>query len=108
MDINSNMIVAVNPSVQATIQDRTLQRTFRDVLMPRSMFRMEAVADLWVANTGDTHVFTKRGDMPTNERPLAPNQDPPINNVSYEQWEVTAAQWGDSVETNMPTSHFTL
>ena len=35
-----------NAGVVSAIQDRTLQRTFRDPLFPRLLFRLEAVAEL--------------------------------------------------------------
>jgi len=56
-----NISVAFNPSVVATIQDRTLQRMFRDALFPRLLFRMEANAELWAQNLGGSQTFTRRG-----------------------------------------------
>ncbi len=105
---DSSLAVALNPSVAATIQDRTLQRTYRDALMPFCLFRMEAVADLWVANMGQTQTFTRRGKIPATTRPLTPGNDPLPKTVSTEQWDATAQQWGDTVDTSMPTSYVTL
>jgi len=103
-----NISVAFNPSVVATIQDRTLQRMFRDALFPRLLFRMEANAELWAQNLGGSQTFTRRGLMKVRTRPTTPGQDPMPKTPQTEQWDATAAQWSDTVDTHMPTSYVTL
>lgn len=98
----------LNPSVGNSIQDHTLQRTFRDALAPHTIFRMEAIREPWPANLGATHTFTRRGRIEPTTRPLLPGKDPEPSTVGSEQWEATAAQWGDTVDTSMPTSYVTL
>jgi hypothetical protein len=100
--------VALNPSVVATIQDRTLQRTFRDALFPRLLFRMEANAELWAQNLGGSQTFSRRGLIKPNTRPIVAGQDPTPKTVSTEQWDATAAQWTDTTDTHMPTSYVSL
>jgi len=100
--------VAFNPSVVSSIQDRTLQRTFRDALFPRLLYRMEAVPELWAVNLGANMTFTRRGLIKPTTRPISPGLDPVPKTVGVEQWEATAAQWSDTVDTHMPTSYVTL
>src|SRR6266851_5110528 len=101
---DSSLVVSLNPSVVASIQDRTLQRTFRDALFPNLLFRMEAMAELWVANMGANQTFTRRGLIPPTTRPNAPGVDPNTSSFDLEQWEATAQQWSNTIDTNMPTS----
>jgi hypothetical protein len=105
---DGSLVVAFNPTVVATIQDRTLQRVFRDSLFPRLLFRMEAVAELWGANLGTNQTFTRSGLIRPNTRPLRAGQDPSPKTWKVEQWEATAQQWGDSIDNHMPTNYTTL
>ena len=97
-----------NSSVVASIQDRTLQRVFRDALYPRLLFRMEAVAELWAVNLGANQTFTRAGLIRPTTRPLLPGNDPKPKSYGIEQWEATAQQWADTIDTHMPTSYVTL
>ena len=42
--------------------------------------------------------------MKVDLRPVAPGQDAPVSTYNKEQWEVTAQQWANSIDTSMPTS----
>jgi hypothetical protein len=97
-----------NPGVVAAIQDRTLQRTFRDALFPRLLFRAEAVAELWPVNLGSNQTFTRAGLIQPTTRPLIPGNEPKPVKYDIEQWEATAAQYGSTIDTHMPTSYVTL
>lgn len=97
-----------NPSVLASIQDRTLQRVYRDALYPRLLYRLEAIAELWPVNLGANSTFSRRGLIAPTTRPLTPGVDPTPKTYSIEQWEATAQQWGDTIDTHMPTSYVTL
>lgn len=97
-----------NPNVVAAIQDRTLQRVFRDALYPRLLYRMEALAELWPVNLGANQTFTRTGLIRPTTRPLSPNTDPVPVQYTIEQWEATAMQWGSTLDTHMPTSYVTL
>lgn len=105
---DSSLPVAFNASVVASIQDRTLQRVFRDSLYPRLLYRMEAVAELWPVNLGANQTFSRTGLIKPTTRPLAPGADPTPKGYDIEQWEATAQQWGDTIDTHMPTSYVTL
>lgn len=104
------MIVLQGVPSQITnlIQDRTLQRVIHDALFPNLVFRGEASPELWVANIGDTQVFTRRGLMPVVIDPLVPGQDPTPGSYETEQWECQAKQLGNTIPTHMPSSYVTL
>jgi len=97
-----------NAGVVSAIQDRTLQRTFRDPLFPRLLFRLEAVAELWAVNLGANQTFTRAGLIAPTTRPINPNAEVPTVQYPIEQWEATAQQYGRSIDTHMPTSYVTL
>jgi hypothetical protein len=97
-----------NAGVVSAIQDRTLQRTFRDPLFPRLLFRLEAVAELWPVNLGSNQTFTRAGLIAPTTRPISPNAEVPTVQYSIEQWEATAQQFGRAIDTHMPTSYVTL
>ena len=97
-----------NAGVVSAIQDRTLQRTFRDPLFPRLLFRLEAVAELWPVNLGANQTFTRAGLIQPTTRPLSPNAEAPTVQYPIEQWEATAQQFGRAIDTHMPTSYVTL
>jgi len=105
---DGSLAVTFNPTVVATIQDRTLQRVFRDSLFPRLMFRMEAVAELWTANLGTNQTFSRSALIRPRTRPIQPGVDPMPKSYKTEQWEATAQRWADSIDTHMPTSYVTL
>jgi hypothetical protein len=97
-----------NAGVVSAIQDRTLQRTFRDPLFPRLLFRLEAVAELWPVNLGANQTFTRAGIIAPTTRPISPNAEVPTVQYPIEQWEATAQQFGRAIDTHMPTSYVTL
>ena len=97
-------IVANVPGLDALIQDNTLRRVYNDAVWPRQMFRMEALKELWVANQGDTLVETRGSLLPTITRPLTAGQDPIPVNEAFEQWVVTANQYSNTIDTQMPGS----
>jgi hypothetical protein len=101
-------VTSFNQSVVSAIQDRTLQRVFRDALYPRLLYRLEAVAELWPVNLGANQTFTRTGLIAPTTRPLAPGAEPAPASYKIEQWEATAQQWGTPIDTHMPTSYVTL
>lgn len=92
------------PGLDALIQDNTLRRTYKDALWPRQMFRMEASRELWVANQGDTLVETRGSLLPTITKALTAGQDPTPVNEAFEQWVITASQYSNTIDTQMPGS----
>lgn len=94
--------------VASIVQDRTLEREFKEALYPNLLFRSEARPEVWAANIGERVVFTRAGRMQVDPTPLQPGVDPVPKGYQFEQWEAVAAQYGDSIDTHMPTSHVTL
>lgn len=94
--------------VQSLIQQNVLEREFHDNLFPRLLYRAEADAELWAANLGERHIFTRAGQIPVQTKPLTPGQDPIPATYQTEQWEAEAAQHGLAIDTNMATSYTTL
>lgn len=106
--LGSNFVVAFNPSVVSSIQDRTLQRVFHDALFPRLLYRGEAVPEMWPVNLGNNQTFTRTGLLRPTTRPLNQAQDPIAKTYDIEQWETTAEQYGDAIDTHMPTNYVSL
>lgn len=104
----SIIVPGLPSSVLTILQDRTLERAFRDALFPFLLFRGEARPELWGANIGERVVFTRAGTMPVRTTPLTPGVDPAPGEYPFEQWEAVAAQYGDSIDTHMPTSHVAI
>lgn len=102
--IGGSFIVAFNPTLVAAIQDRTLVRVFKDALYPRLLYRGESAPELWPVNLGANQTFTRTGLMRPSTRPLVANMDPTPKTYEAEQWEASAIQFGDSIDTHMPTS----
>lgn len=90
------------------LQDRTLERVFHDALLGRMLYRSEANAELWQANLGERVVFTRTGLLPVKTKPLTPGQDPTPSSFAIEQWTAEARQYGDTIDTHMPTNYVTL
>lgn len=105
---NGSIPVIFNPAVAATIQDRTLQRVYRDALFPNLLFRMESMRELWPIHLGGSQTFTRVGLMKPKTRPAQPGVDPVGKTYGVEQWDATAQKWNDSIDTNMPTSYLAL
>lgn len=86
------------------VQDNTLAREFRDALYPQILYRSDATPEKWEINVGDVQVFTRASLLAPVTRPLTPGEDPGPKQPSFEQWEVKAAQYGDAIDTHMPSS----
>jgi len=90
------------------VQDNTLAREFRDALFPQLLFREEAMPEKWEINVGDSQIFTRSSLLPPAVKPLTPGTDPTPKQPSFEQWSVRAEQYGDSMDTHMPSSRTSL
>lgn len=98
------IVLGVPASVLELNQKGLLERAFHDGLYPNLAFRAEAMPEEWPANTGQEIFMTRPGLMKPRVKPLTPGQDPTPNTIPYEQWGATLDQYGDSIDTNMPTS----
>jgi hypothetical protein len=94
--------------LDAIVQDNTLAREFRDALFPQLLFREEAMPEKWEVNVGDIQVFTRASLLAPTVTPLTAGADPTPKSPSFEQWKVQAAQYGDSIDTHMPSSRTAL
>lgn len=101
-------VSGVPADVVNLIQDRTLERMFHDALYPRLLFRSEATAEQWPVNLGERQVFTRTGLIPVKTTPLVPGSDPAPSTYATEQWEAEARQFGDAIDTHMPTSYVSI
>lgn len=97
-----------SPALAAVIQDETLIREFYDALFPNLLYRGEARDEEWAARIGETTVFTRTGLMGVNTRPLTPGSDPTPGSYPVEQWRATASQYGNALDSNMPTDYVAL
>ena len=57
--MSGNLVLGVPPAVLKLVQEGLLERAFHDGLFPALMYRNEAVAEEWGANSG-TEVFMSR------------------------------------------------
>lgn len=103
--------MAIIPNLQfldAITQDNTLRRMFHDALYPQLLFRMEATPEVWNANQGDTYVETRGSLLPVVTLPLAAGADPAPVSEAFEQWKLTACQYSNSIDTQLPPSRAAL
>jgi hypothetical protein len=101
-------LIGFNPDLVNLIQQNVLERTFQEALFPRLLFRSELRAERWADHDGETKTFTRAGVMPIKTKPLVPGQDPTPNTYGTEQYTISAAQYGDRVQTHMPTSRVAI
>lgn len=101
-------VAGIPAEIANLIQDNTLIRVFHDALFPRLLFRSEARPETWAANLGERALFTRSGLIPVKTTPLTPGSDPAPSTYASEQWAAEARQFGDSIDTHMPTSYVTL
>jgi hypothetical protein len=99
-----SVLLLVPPAIQELNQQGAIERAFHDALFPNLAFRAEAMAEEWPANTGQEIFQSRPGLIPPKTTPLVPGQDPVPSVVPYEQWKAVLAQFGDAVDTHMPTA----
>lgn len=99
-----SVLLLVPPAVQELEQSGALERAFHDALFPNLAYRAEAMAEEWPANTGQQILQTRPGLLAPKVKPLQPGQDPQPSQLIYEQWSMTLAQFGDAIDTHMPTA----
>ena len=102
--MSGNLVLGVPPAVLKLVQEGLLERAFHDGLFPALMYRNEAVAEEWGANSG-TEVFMSRpGAMRPIVTPIAPGVDPVPQTVAYEQWVARLSRYAGTIDTHIPTS----
>jgi len=101
-------LAGFDPAIAAVLQDNTLERVFRDAMFPRLMFRMDATPERWDANVGEVKLMTRTGLIPVAITALIPGTDPTPSTYAVEQWSAQAAQYGNAIDTHMPSSRAAL
>jgi N4-gp56 family major capsid protein len=85
------------------VQDNSLVREFLDALVPKNLYREDAVGMEWKTAVGDGQTFTRASQLAPTTTPLTPGQDPTPKSPRFEQWSVIARQYGDAINTHMPS-----
>lgn len=100
----SQLVLGVPAQIVDLVQSGLLERAFHDALYPKLAYRAEAMLEEWPANTGTEIVMTRAGLLAPTVKPLLPGQDPTPKTPLFEQWVAVLAQYGDGLDTHMPTS----
>ena len=96
--------IVQSAEIRALVQDGILERKFNDALFPALLFISEATDDDFPLNVGDSMTFTGRGLLTVSAAPIMPGQDLPVASMTYEQWNVSINKYGNSIDSDMPTS----
>ncbi|MFI9332005.1 hypothetical protein ACIGZJ_31240 [Kitasatospora sp. NPDC052868] len=94
-------------AIQAILQNGTLDRMFKDALVPNFLFPQIADAEPWVGGLGDTKTFTRKGLLAPATTPVT-GSDPSPATYTVEQWSVTMDQYANTMDTNMLGSALAL
>ena len=97
-------ILGVPPTVINLVQEGLLERAFHDGLYPALLYRSEAQAEEWAANTGTEIFMSRPGLLPPVTKALVPGQDPTPQTVAYEQWSARLERYAGTIDTHIPTS----
>lgn len=100
----SGLVLGVPPAVLQLVQQGLLERAFHDGLFPALMYRNEAVAEEWGANTGTEIFMSRPGLLTPIVKPIQPGADPVPQTVSYEQWVARLSRYAGTIDTHIPTS----
>jgi hypothetical protein len=98
------IVVGVPPALLELVQGGLIERAFHDGLVPVLLYRSEAQEEEWPANTGTEIFMSRAGLLTPRTKPLTPGQDPSPQTLNYEQWVARLAQYGDTIDTHVPTS----
>jgi N4-gp56 family major capsid protein len=101
--VRSNLPAAI----QAMLQNGTLDRVFRDSLVPQFLFPQVADAEPWMGGLGDSKIFTRKGLLAPATTPVT-GSDPSASTYTIEQWSVVMDQYANSMDTNMLGSSLAL
>lgn len=99
-----NVILNIPGNVLQLHQQGLLERAFHDGLFPGLLFRGEALAEEFPANSGVEMWQTRPGLLAPVTTPLPAGQDPIPQAIAYEQWPVRLERYANTVDTHMPTS----
>lgn len=99
-----SVILLMPPEIQELNQQGALERAFHDALFPNLAYRAEAMAEEVQANTGQQIFQSRPGLLSPKTQALTPGSDPTPSQVVYEQWTSVLQQFGDAIDTHMPTA----
>lgn len=93
--------------IQAMVQNGILVKVFEDALQPDLLYPALATQKPWMANMGDTQIFTRPGLLAPVTTAIT-GSDPSPQTYGLEQYSMTMDQYGNAVDTNMLYSHVAL
>ena len=100
----TNLVVGVPPTILELVQQGLLEREFHDGLFPSLLYRSEALEEQWEANSGTQIFMSRPGLLAPVTKPVPTGTDPTPKVLNYEQWIATLQRYGDSIDTDIPTS----
>jgi hypothetical protein len=99
-----SIILGVPAAVINLNQQGLIEREFYDGLFPNLTWRAEALWEPWPEHSGTEIFMTRPGLLKPKTKALKPATDPTPGAVPYEQWVARLDQYGDTLDTHMPTS----
>jgi len=97
-----------DPVIRTLVQENTLLRKWHDALIPGSLFRADAQAEIFGLNLGETRIITGTGLIAPKIQARQPGSDPSPSTYPAEQWQTTPQKRFDSIDTDLPTSALAL
>ena len=102
------VLSGIPPQILDVVQSRTWERMFHDALFPELLFRVDAAPREWAAHVGARIAMTRTGLLTVKTTPRNPSTEPSPSSYPIEQWEATAAQYVDGIDTNLREATFAL
>jgi hypothetical protein len=96
--------MALNAGLTTILQENFLKRMFEDALFPQLLYRADATPEKFEGNIGEEKIITRTGNITPNITPLAPGTDPTPKSFDVEQFRAILSQYGDAIDTHMPSA----
>ncbi len=94
-------------ATRALIQERLLERLFRDALFPQLLYRKDFVPEQWVDRAQHV-VKTRAGLLPPTRTRLNPMEDPSPQAYQVEQMDAYIEHYGGTIDTDIVVAGLTL
>lgn len=88
----------IEQALQTLAQDNTLQRMFKDALVPTDMFRKSVSPEKFPGAAGGRMVMTRQGRIAPNPTRLQPGQDSQVVTQGFEHYAVEVGPLSKSVD----------
>lgn len=88
----------IETALQTLAQDNTLQRMFKDALVPSDMFRRSVTPEKFPGAAGGRMVMTRQGRIQPNPTRLQPGQDSQVVTQGFEHYAVEVGPYSKSVD----------